>query len=246
MTRETTSGSSFKHRERSFGSLTQQVVQELGIAIVTGRFAGDKPFPTESEICAQFAASRSIVREAIKVLNAKGLLSARPRRGTHVRPEKEWNLLDPDVLYWMLKRRFSLDLLIDFTRARLAIEPAAAAEAARTASKEQQNKMRLMLARMEQAAQGLLDPLETDVDFHLSVLEASNNQFFYNMSPMIETALNFSIRFTNKQLHQRWADVSEHAAILNAILARDQHKAAAETRALLERALALMVPSRGR
>ena len=245
MSREATSGSSFKYRERSFGSLTQQVVQELGIAIVTGRFSGNKPFPTESAICEQFAASRSIVREAIKVLNAKGLLSARPRRGTHVKPEKEWNLLDPDVPYWMLKRRFSLDLLIDFTRARLAIEPAAAAEAARTASAEQQTKMKLMLARMEQAAQGSLDPLETDVDFHLSVLEASNNQFFYNMSPMIETALNFSIRFTNKRLHQRWADVSEHAAILNAILARDQQTAAAETRGLLERALALMVPFQG-
>jgi DNA-binding FadR family transcriptional regulator len=243
MTRETTSGSSFKHRERSFGSLTQQVVQELGIAIVTGRYSGNKPFPTESEICEQFTASRSIVREAIKVLNAKGLLSARPRRGTHVKPEKEWNLLDPDVLYWMLKRRFSLDLLIDFTRARLAIEPAAAAEAARTASEEQQAKMKLMLARMEQAAEGSLDPLETDVDFHLSILEASNNRFFYNMSPVIETALNFSIRFTNRQLHQRFASVSEHAAILNAILARDQLTAAAETRGLLERALALMVPS---
>jgi DNA-binding FadR family transcriptional regulator len=243
MTRETTSGSSFKHRERSFGSLTQQVVQELGIAIVTGRYSGNKPFPTESEICEQFTASRSIVREAIKVLNAKGLLSARPRRGTHVKPEKEWNLLDPDVLYWMLKRRFSLDLLIDFTRARLAIEPAAAAEAARTASEEQQAKMKLMLARMEQAAEGSLDPLETDVDFHLSILEASNNRFFYNMSPVIETALNFSIRFTNRQLHQRFASVSEHAAILDAILAHDQQKAAAETRGLLERALALMVPS---
>jgi DNA-binding FadR family transcriptional regulator len=245
MSGETTSGSSFKYRERSFGSLTQQVVQELGIAIVTGRFSGNKPFPTESEICEQFAASRSIVREAIKVLNAKGLLSARPRRGTHVKPEKEWNLLDPDVLYWMLKRRFSLDLLIDFTRARLAIEPAAAAEAARTASEEQQAKMKLMLARMEQAATGSLNPLEADVDFHLSILEASNNRFFYNMSPVIETALNFSIRFTNRQLHQRFASVSEHAAILNAILARDQQTAAAETRGLLERALALMVPSQG-
>ena len=72
-----------------------------------------------------------------------------------------------------------------------------------------------MLERMAQAAQGSLDPLETDVDFHLAILEASNNQFFYNMSPMIETALNFSIRFTNKQLHRRVGDighaVQEHA-----------------------------------
>lgn len=241
MSSRITTSSSYKNRERSFGSLTQQVVEELGIAIVTGKFSTDKPFPKESDICDQFGASRSIVREAIKVLNAKGLLSARPRRGTSVRPEKDWNLLDPDVLYWMVKRRFSLDLLIDFTRARLAIEPAAAAEAARTANPQQQRKMETMLARMERAAQGTLDPLETDVDFHLSILEASNNPFFYNMSPMIETALNFSIRFTNRQLRQRAASVSEHAAVLDAILSGDADRAAEETRGLLERALALMI-----
>lgn len=230
----------YQHRRRSLGSLTQQIVQDLGIAIVTGKFSGPDGFPIESEICARYDASRSIVREAVKVLNAKGLLIARPRRGTSVRPEKEWNLLDPDVLYWMLKRRFSLSLLMDFTRARLAIEPAAAGEAARTATPEQVEHIAEMLARMEEAAQGKLDPLEADVDFHLSVLEASNNPFFYSMSPVIETALRFSIRFTNRQLRQRFASVEEHARIFRAIEARDQAVAIAETRGLLERALALM------
>jgi DNA-binding FadR family transcriptional regulator len=230
-----------QNRERTYGNLTERIVQDLGSAIVTGQFSGDTPFPIESEICARYGASRSIVREAIKVLNAKGLLIARPRRGTSVRPEHDWNLIDPDVLSWFMNRRFSIELLKHFTRARLAIEPAAAAEAARTDSEQQQLNMSTMLARMEQAAQGSLDPLETDVDFHLSILEASNNQFFYNMSPMIETALNFSIRFTNRQLRQRVASVSEHRAILDAILSRDADKAAEETRGLLERALALMV-----
>src|SRR5210317_1019050 len=119
---------SYRNRERSFGSLTQEIVHKLGVDIVTGKYSGINAFPIESEICDKYGASRSIVREAIKVLNAKGLLIARPRRGTSVRPENEWNLLDPDVLYWMLNRRFSLSLLKHFTRARLAIEPAAAAE----------------------------------------------------------------------------------------------------------------------
>ena len=113
--------------------------------------------------------------------------------------------------------------------------------AARTATEPQRQKMTTMLERMAQAAQGSLDPLETDVDFHLAILEASNNQFFYNMSPMIETALHFSIRFTNRQLKQRFASVEEHEIIYNAIAARDQQKAATETRELLSRALELMV-----
>jgi DNA-binding FadR family transcriptional regulator len=241
MSEQRSSSRSFQNRERSLGSLTQQMVRELGIEIVTGKYSGKKTFPIESEICQRFGASRSVVREAIKVLNAKGLLIAKPRKGTSVRPKEDWNLLDPDVLYWMLKRRFSLPLLIDFTRARLAIEPAAAAEAARTATEPQRQKMVEMLERMAQAAQGSLDPLEADIDFHLAILEASNNRFFYHMSPIIETALNFSIRFTNRQLHQNFASVAEHAEILNAILARDEQKAAAESRGLLERALAIML-----
>lgn len=243
MAQETPSNSAYQNRERSLGNLTQQVVKELGVAIVTGKYSGKNTFPIESEICEKYNASRSIVREAIKVLNAKGLLIARPRRGTSVRPETEWNLLDPDVLYWILKRRFSLPLLMDFTRARMAIEPAAAAEAARTATKKQQQHIREMLDRMQQASEGALDPLETDVDFHLSILEASNNRFFYNMCPVIETALRFSIRFTNRRLRQSFASVSEHKKILDAILAKDAKKAANETHLLLDRALKIMESS---
>lgn len=243
MSSERPGRATYQNRKRSLGSLTQQIVQDLGVAIVTGRFSGKNAFPIESEICARYGASRSIVREAIKVLNAKGLLTARPRKGTSVRPEKDWNLLDPDVLYWMLKRRFSLALLMDFTRARLAIEPAAAAEAARTASEVQLAHLGEMLDRMREAAQGSLDPLETDVEFHLAILEASNNPFFYNMSPMIETALRFSIRFTNKRLHQRIASVEEHERIVRAIKGGNQEVAATETRELLERALKIMESS---
>jgi DNA-binding FadR family transcriptional regulator len=232
--------STYLKRRRSFGNRTQELVQDLGIAIVTRKYSVAKPFPIESEICARYNASRSIVREAIKVLNAKGLLIARPRRGTSVRPEKDWNLLDPDVLYWMLKRRFSLALLKDFTRARLAIEPSAAAEAARTASGEQVEQIGRMLDRMREAANGQLDPLESDIDFHLAILQASNNPFFYNMSPMIETALHFSIRFTNRQLRQRHASVAEHEVIYDAIAAGNESLAADETRGLLLRALELM------
>jgi len=227
-------------RTRRLGSLTHQIVQDLGKAIVTGEFSEDNHFPIESEICKRYDASRSIVREAVKVLNSKGMLIARPRRGTTVRPEKEWNLLDPDILYWMLNRRFSLQLLKDFTRARLAIEPAAAAEAARTATEEQRQLMRDKLAGMKLAAAGKNDPLLADIDFHLAILEASNNPFFHSMSPMIETALRISIRYTNRKLHQRVASYEEHDKLLAPILARDPDAAAAESRAVLTRNLGLM------
>jgi DNA-binding FadR family transcriptional regulator len=230
----------FHGRERSLGNLTQQIVEDLGIAIVTGKYSQHKPFPIESVICEKYGASRSIVREAIKVLNAKGLLIARPRRGTSVRSEKDWNLLDPDVLYWMLNRRFSLSALMDLTRARLAIEPAAAAEAARTASPAQVDHIASCLERMKEAAQDELDPLEPEVAFHASILEASNNPFFQNMSPLIESALRFSIRFTKQKRRHRVASPEDHAQVFNAIRAGETEKASAVSHALLNRALKLM------
>lgn len=78
-------------------SLTYGLVEQLGQAIVTGEYAKGG-FPTEGKLSKQFGASRTVTREAVKMLTAKGLLSARPRHGTVVEPEAEWNMLDPDVL----------------------------------------------------------------------------------------------------------------------------------------------------
>jgi len=117
---------------RSSGrNFTHSIVQELGIDIVKGTFSEKNPFPVEEELCRRFGASRTVLREAVKMLTAKGLLSARPRQGTRVLPEASWNLLDPDILRWMLEKKYCSTLLIQFNEVRLAIEPQAAALAAK-------------------------------------------------------------------------------------------------------------------
>ncbi len=112
-------------------NLTFSIVHDLGIAIITGAYSKRNPFPTESELSRQYDASRTAVREAVKMLTAKGLLGARPRQGTYVESEDKWNMLDPDVLGWLLERKFSPALLIEFSEIRLGVEPSAAALAAR-------------------------------------------------------------------------------------------------------------------
>src|SRR3974390_1107884 len=107
-------------------NLTYSIANHIGIAIVTGVYSADNPIPIEAELCTQYGASRSVLREAVKMLTAKGLLGARPRQGTWVQPEESWNLFDPDVMRWLLERKLSLSLLIEFTQIRLAVEPAAA------------------------------------------------------------------------------------------------------------------------
>ncbi len=224
----------------SLGSLTKQIVELLGTAIVTGRYPPGAQFPVEADLCSQYGASRTAVREALKVLNAKGLISSRPRRGTIVRPQQNWNVLDPDVLRWILKQGFSLSLLAEFTQMRLAIEPIAAAEAAARGSKEQHEAICRALDRMAAAERGEDDPLGADIAFHLAILDASSNRFFISMKPMVEAALQFAIRFTNRAKGIPVGEQAEHSAIYKAIARRAPEAARKASKALLTEALALI------
>src|ERR1700676_3324975 len=115
------------NRRSSLGrNLTHGLVDAIGRKIVTGGY-DKKPFPIEAELEEEHGVSRSVTREAMKMLTAKGLLSARPRQGTIVLPRASWNLFDADVLRWMLERKFSIELLRQFAELRSAIEPVAAA-----------------------------------------------------------------------------------------------------------------------
>ncbi len=213
-------------------NLTRRIVDDLGAAIVRGNYSG-KPFPVEAELCAQYGASRSVLREAVKMLTAKGLLRAKPRQGTHVVPESEWNLLDPDVLRWLLARRFSLDLLAEFTEVRLAIEPAAAALAAQRASRSELVAIMASIDRMRAAEQKRDDPLESDIAFHVAVLEASGNRFYRQLRAFVATALRSSIRTTNEYKGVRLASVADHKRVADAILAGDANRAEQAMRQLL-------------
>ena len=208
-------------------NLTHSLLDSLGKAIVTGGYDA-APFPTEAELARQHAVSRSVTREAVKMLTAKGLLTARPRKGTTVQPRGRWNLFDPDVLRWILERRFSLDLLRQFTELRVAIEPAAAALAARAAEAPGVTAIRAGFERMAAAEAGDDDPLEADIAFHIAILEASANPFYRQFRDVVETALRTSIQFTN-QVDGRTASLPQHRDVLIAI---EQHDPAGASAAM--------------
>ena len=199
-------------------NLTFGLLYALGRAIVTGEY-DDARFPTEAELAAEHGVSRSVTREAVKMLTAKGLLTARPRKGTTVQPSSSWNLFDTDVLRWLLERKFSLDLLRHFTELRIAIEPAAAALAARNADEADIEAVKAGYRRMEDAAIGEDDHLDSDIDFHIAVLEASGNPFYRQFRDVVATALQKSISFTNRNGGR--ASLPAHAAVLKAIEARN-------------------------
>ena len=221
-------------------NLTHRIVQALGVAIVSGVYTAQNPFPIEAELCKQYGASRSVLREAVKMLTAKGLLSARPRQGTWVQREANWNLLDPDVLHWLLERKASYALLREFAQVRLAVEPEAAALAARVATPDLKQAIRVAIEQMERADRDDDDPLAADIAFHVAVLRASGNRFYAQLSGVTETALRFSIRMQDHSKGVRRASVPDHQKISDAILAGDAAGAEAAARALIGEALELI------
>lgn len=219
-------------------NLTYGLLDNLGRAIVTGRFEREA-FPTEAELAKQHGVSRSVTREAVKMLTAKGLLSARPRQGTVVQPTTSWNLFDTDVLRWLLERQFSVELLKQFNQLRVAIEPEAAALAARFAGDDDFQRINDGLERMKAAEQGLDDTLEADIAFHIAILRGSGNPFYAQFREVVTTALRTSIRFTNR-IKGRSASVADHAAVRDAIVARDPDGARTAMRELIGDVLELI------
>jgi DNA-binding FadR family transcriptional regulator len=173
------------------------------------------------------------------MLTAKGLLTARPRKGTTVQPPSRWNLFDPDVLRWLLERKFSLELLRQFSELRIAIEPEAAALAARAADADGIETIRAGYRRMEAAEAGDDDPLEADIAFHIAILQASANPFYQQFRDVVTTALRTSIRFTNR-FKGRTASLPQHLAVLSAIQKRNGNRAKAAMTALIADVMTLI------
>ena len=222
-------------------NLTYGMLDTLGRGIVTGRWEATR-FPTEAELARDHGVSRSVTREAVKMLTAKGLLTARPRTGTAVQPQSSWNLFDPDVLRWLLERSFSLDLLRQFSELRVAIEPAAAALAARAHDPAAIARIEAGYQRMVAAEAGHDDPLDSDIAFHIAVLNACGNPFYMQFRDVVETALRTSIRFTNG-IVGHMASLPAHEAVLLAIRNRAPDEAQAAMRRIIDDVMALIGPA---
>lgn len=219
-------------------NLTFGLLDAVGRAVVVGAYEG-KTFPTEADLTLQYGVSRSVTREAMKMLAAKGLVSARPKQGTFVRPSDQWNLFDADILRWLLDRKFTVALLRQFNELRIGVEPPAAALAASRARPAQVAAIAAGLQRMRDAENGLDDTMEADIAFHIAVLRASGNPFYIQFKDIVTTALMTSIRFTNR-IAGRTASISDHADVYFAIAAGNQDAAFTAMRKLIDEVLVLI------
>jgi DNA-binding FadR family transcriptional regulator len=205
-------------------NLHGHVTQELGVRIVSGALRPGDALPREEVLAEQMAVSRTALREAMRVLSAKGLIEARPKVGTRVREERFWHQLDADVLAWRCASMPTADFVQKLVEMREVIEPAAAAYAARRCNAEQFECLESAYRAME-TSRTSDEWAEADLAFHEAVLTATNNELMVSLFSVIETALgSYFILSARKSSDFKYA-LPYHRKVFEAIRRRQPEAA---------------------
>ena len=214
-------------------SLVEKLTNELGRAIVAGDFPPGSILPNEAGLSSSGGVGRGAVREAVRMLQAKGMIETRPKRGTTVLPQCNWQMYDRDVQVWMRASTPTQALLAELLEIRSACEPMAAALAAGRGKPEALAVIDRAFRRMEKALLGRDDPYDADLAFHIAILEASDNRFLAGLAPLIGTSLLFSFRITNAARGDAVGNLAAHRRVLDAIVRRRPNEAETAMCALL-------------
>ena len=215
-------------------NLHSLVLWQLGVAIVGGQFAEGEILPSDTEMLQRFSVSRTVLREVLKTLAAKGMIEARARVGTRVLPRKRWNLFDADVLAWHFETGPDVAFLQSLSEIRIGVEVESAGLAAERRTEEQAQALIDCAARLGEAR----SPQEfarTDLEFHRTVAEASANPFMASISALVELALTavFTISSPMQNDAQMMDTVRAHGRIADAIKAGDGDEARLAMKAVI-------------
>jgi DNA-binding FadR family transcriptional regulator len=204
------------------------VVHDLVSAIVTGEVAEGDTLPPEGDLAAHFGVSRTVIRESVKRIEEKGLVTVAQGRGTQAQPSTSWNILDPVVLSVLLENDSSLGVLDELAAVRSALEGSMSAEVASRHSDEALDQLRAAFAHMT-ATIGDEDAYnQADFDFHALVMTLSGNRLAENITRILFQRARASQRFTGSPTEEMFQQtLVEHRRVLDAIAAGDP--VAAET-----------------
>lgn len=207
-------------------NIHESLANILGTEIVGEIYPPGSLLPNEFEMRERFAVSRTALREAYRVLTAKGLIVSRPKVGTRVRPKSDWNMLDPEVLAWHLQAAPTEAFVADLFVLRQMVEPQAAAMAARLRPRGVVERIAAAYAEMERFRDGTGDIITADLQFHLAILEATGNHFIGALGGLIHAALLGSFKLGWESPAKMQEDrLLQHRAVLEAIRAGDSDSA---------------------
>jgi DNA-binding FadR family transcriptional regulator len=224
----------FTRRREGALSNHDQVARVLATEIITGVYPPGSKIPGEAEILDRFGISRTVLREVLKTLAAKGLVVSKTRVGTKVLEPIHWNFFDPDMLAWKVAAGMDENFRRELAEIRLAIEAQAAALAAIRRTEDQVAALRVAVGRMGAETADARQFAEADLAFHQLLIETADNSLMYSISAVIETALIASFEITSPvedSMSHREA-VENHGRIVDALERRDP-RAAAEAVAIV-------------
>ncbi|PHM21171.1 MAG: GntR family transcriptional regulator [Curvibacter sp. PD_MW3] len=200
-------------------------VDHLGAAIVSGHYAPGASIPPEPLLCEELGVSRTVVREAVKSLIAKGLVSTGPKVGTRVLPQDQWNWFDPDIIAWQAQAGLTPEFLRDLMDLRRVVEPAAMRLAAQRAMPEDIAFVEEAYAGMARAVNEGGDYVTHDLRFHQGLLRASRNRMLMQMSKALGALLHTSFELATKKKDGPARSLPLHRAVLDAVIAHHPAKA---------------------
>ncbi len=200
-----------------------QIAATLGMELLEGRYPSGGNMPPEPQLLERFQVSRTVIREVMKTLAAKGFVVSKTRVGTRVRERMYWNYFDADVLAWRVRLGFDDGFMHCLVEVRRAIEPAAAALAAERRSSAHVAQLRECLRQMGRSGHTRQSFAEADLDFHLVIGDATGNPMMRSVAGVIETALVASFMHSSPvdEPSDHQTTVNAHAAVVDAIEAAD-------------------------
>ena len=193
----------------------------LGSAIVAGRFGVSGLIPPEPLLCEELGVSRTVVRESVKSLVAKGLIQTGPKVGTRVRPSGQWNWFDAQVIGWQAKAGLTAEFIRDIQDLRLIVEPAATRLAADRATDEDIAAIEAAYAGMVDAVENNGDYVKFDLRFHQGMIRASHNRMLEQMDQALGALLRTSFEISTVKKNGPRNSLPMHRAVLDAVIAHD-------------------------
>lgn len=221
------------------GGLIGKAAADLGTRIAGGQWAPGATIPREAELCVQLGVSRSIMREACRVLASKGMIRSRTSDGTRVLPTSHWRLLDADVLQWRLDAGHTSPLLRDLLVARLAFEPGIARLATAAADKEAHNQIerawhqKQVLFEPRQPAESPTEQVSADFNLHRAFCEASGSPLLAQLVPAIAASIEL-MHAQDGLAHDPETSCELYTELMGRFRAGDADGADAAMRAVIE------------
>lgn len=205
-----------------FDRIGVAVLNELVEAIVSGRVAPGETLPPEAELSQEFGVSRTVIRESMKRLQEKGMVTVAQGRGTHVNPMSSWNFIDPLVLTALIGHDDALGILDDLSVVRAVLESVMAGAVASRSDGEVVATLRTSLQAMRDSIADVEAFRAADVAFHQAVMDLSGNLLAANVAGLLYERARQSTRYHGNEPENAFElTVDEHERVVDAIADHD-------------------------